>query len=142
MSHVQTVMPLKLAAIATIVLSTGLCWSELAIAMPLKPGAYSWASNYIQIAQKGSRLCYQGFSARGTLVSSLAPDSKKSGFYRLHGAKDLFIRQDSPTQISYGSLDNLLPYTVNGEFGTQLTPEMQQCLNSSKPFSKQQMSTR
>lgn len=135
-------MKLKVAAVMAIAVPSWLFLSERAIAIPLKPGAYSWASNYIQIAQKASRLCYQGFSARGTFVSSLSPVPKKAGFYRLDGSKDLFIRQDNPTQISYGSLANLLPYTINREFGTQLTPDMQQCLNSSKPFSKQQISDR
>lgn len=135
-------MKLKLAVISAIVFPSWLLLSELAIAMPLKPGAYSWASNSIQIAKKGSRLCYQGFSARGILISSLSPVPKQAGLYRLDSSKDLFIRQDSPTQISYGSLDNLLPYKADREFGTQPTPGMQQCLNSSKPYSKQQTSTR
>lgn len=135
-------MKLKFVAAVAISLPTWLFWSAAAIAMPLKPGAYSWASNYIQVAKKGSRFCYQGFSARGTFVSSLSPAPKKPGFYQLDGSKNLFLRQDNPTQISYGSLDNLLPYKVDRAFGTQLTPEMQQCLNSSKPYSKQQTPTR
>lgn len=135
-------MKLKLAVMVAIALPGWLLLSELAIARPLKPGAYSWASNYIQIAKKGSRLCYQGFSTRGTLISSLSPGPKQSGLYRLDSSKDLFIRQDNLTQISYGSLDNLLPYKADRELGTQLTPGMQQCLNSSKPYSKQQTSTR
>ncbi len=135
-------MKLKLSVVAAIALPSWLFLSELAIAMPLKPGGYNWASNYIQIAKKGSRFCYQGFSARGTLISSLSPDSKKSGLYRLDVSKDLLIRQDSSTQISYGAIDNMLPYQVDPKFGTQLSSEMQQCLNSSKPYSKQQTAKR
>jgi hypothetical protein len=133
---------MKLKLVATIALPVWFFLSEGAIATPLKPGAYSWASKYIQIANKGNRFCYQGFSANGTFISSLSPDAKKPGVYRLDGAQNLYIRQDSPTKISFGSLDNLLPYNTNPEFGTKLSAEMQQCLNSSKPYSKQQSAGR
>jgi hypothetical protein len=135
-------MKLKFAVVITIALPAWVLLSAGAIAMPLQPGAYSSASRYIQIAKKGTRYCYQGFSARGTFVSSLSPDPKKAGHYRLDGSQDLFIRQDSPTQISFGSLSNPLTYKTNSEFGNQLSDDMQQCLNSSKPYSRQQTSGR
>lgn len=121
--------------------TTLLAWNlatTTATAMPLKPGLYRWASKYIQIAQKGDRLCYQGSTARASLTASLQRDSQNPEIYRLHGAKDLVVKQNQADQILYGSRDNLLPYTAEAEPNLELNPAMQQCLKSTKPYYKQQ----
>lgn len=133
---------MKLRKTISIAVPFWLAFSPLAQAMPLQPGAYSWGSKYIQIAQKGDRWCYQGFVARATSIASITPDPEHSGLYQLTGMKNAVLRQDKLDQISYGSQENLLPYKADPEFGTELTAEMQQCLNSEKPYYKLIQATR
>lgn len=114
----------------------------VAQAVPLQAGAYSWGSRYIQIARKGDRWCFQGFSARATSIASLSPDAKRPGLYRLHGPVEALVRQDNAKQLSYGSPNNLMPYASDREFGSEITPEMQKCLNAKTPYFKQIQSTR
>lgn len=111
-------------------------------AMPLQPGAYSSGSRYIQLARRGDRWCFQGFSARATSISSLSPDPQMPAAYRLAGTQNSVVRQDRVGQVSYGSADNLLPYQANLQFGNDLSAAMNQCLNSQKPYYKQIQSTR
>ncbi len=130
--------------IAAIAIAFPLCctWAAVAHALPLQPGAYSWASNYIQIAKRGDRWCYQGFTVRATVISSMSPDPKQRHLYHIDGMKGVVLRQDRPDQISYGDIKNLLPYAANREFGTTLTAEMTQCLNAKQSYYKQIKSTR
>lgn len=111
-------------------------------ALPLQPGLYSMGSKYIQIARNGDRWCFQGFSARATSISSLSPDPKNPSLYRLHGTADAVVRQERPDQLAYGSTENLLPYSVNRQIGSDLSTEMKQCLNTSRPYHKMIRSTR
>ncbi|MBF2026207.1 MAG: hypothetical protein IGS48_05480 [Oscillatoriales cyanobacterium C42_A2020_001] len=119
-----------------------LVFTEVANALPLQPGSYSWGSKYIQIAKKGDRFCYQGFSARATLIASLSPHPKYPNLHQIAGSKEMVVRQDSPDQLSYGSVNHLLPYPRDRQFGSELTAEMKQCLNAQKPYYKQKTSTR
>ncbi len=120
----------------------GLVGFARAEAMPLQPGAYSAGSRYIQIARRGDRWCFQGFSVRATSISSLTPDPRTPSLYRLAGTKDSVVRQDRVDQLAYGSAANLLPYPANPQFGNDLSAEMKQCLNTQKPYYKQIQSTR
>lgn len=133
---------MKLIKTIAIAAPTWLVLSTSAHAIPLQTGAYSWGSNYIQIARKGDRFCYQGFTARATSISSLAPDPQQPDLYKLAGMKNAVLRQDTPDRISYGSKENLLPYAADPTFGTELTTEMKQCLNAKRPYYKQIRSTR
>ena len=129
----------QILAIAACTLPLCFSFPSSAQAMPLQPGSYSWASKYIQIAKKGDRWCYQGSTARASLIASLSADPKSPDLYRLHNS-DLVIRQDRPDQISFGSKDNLLPYNRDRETGTETEVNfwMRQCLNSKAPYYKQQ----
>lgn len=121
------------------------CWlasTGIANALPLQPGSYSWGSRYIQIAKQGDRFCYQGFSARATLIASLSPHPQYAELYQLAGSKNMVVRQDSPDQLSYGSVDNLLAYPRDRQFNSELSADMKQCLNSQKPYYKQKKSAR
>ncbi len=109
-------------------------FASAAKAMPPQPGFYSWASKYIQIAKKGDRLCYQGFSSSATMVASVQQDAENPSLYRLHTLKDAALKQDKPDEILYGAEDNLLPYAATKKAPQKLSAEMQRCLNSKKPF--------
>jgi hypothetical protein len=125
-------MKLRTIAIATTLLSLGLALP--AAALPLQAGVYRVGSRYIQIAQKGRRMCFRGFSTNGVTTASIAPDTKNPGFYRINGYKDTVVRQQDPNILLIGELNNLSPYEADNEFPRDLTDDLKRCLNSQKPF--------
>lgn len=123
--------------VATEFLLLGMASAAIAHGLPLQVGAYrSGANNYIQIAQKGDRLCYQGFSSRGTSVGSISPDPKLQGFYRISGFDDGVLYQPELETLLFGSPHQLSKYTADYQFSREISPTLQQCLNAKEPFSK------
>ncbi|MFB8788101.1 MAG: hypothetical protein U7123_04470 [Potamolinea sp.] len=128
-------MKLRFLPITTIGLflcSLGLAMPS--IALPLQVGVYRVGSTYIQIAQKGNRLCFRGFSARGATTASIYPDSENPGFYKINGLTDLVISQQDPKTLLFGNLNSLSSYEADYEFPRDITDDLQRCLQSKKTF--------
>ncbi len=135
----------------------------------LEEGLY-WGggSRYIQIAKKssltgdadGDRYCYQGYSSNGMLISSLKlkiPRYQTGIDYEVYvlespqksSLNNLAILQYgfSPNKIIFGkpvgrSVREGLVYEQDGVAATAVTPELQECLNSTQPYFKQILSGR
>jgi len=95
------------------------------------------SSNYIQIAVKGDRLCYNGFSSRGSAVGSIAPDPIQ-GVYRINGLDNLVLYQQDIRTLLYGEVNQMNTY--DADYGTARTigTTLQQCLDSNAPFFKRE----
>ncbi|MCY7324413.1 MAG: hypothetical protein LH660_22090 [Phormidesmis sp. CAN_BIN36] len=124
--------------IATL-LSCGMTSAATATGLPLQVGMYRMgASNYIQIAVKGDRLCYNGFSSRGSAVGSIAPDPKFQDVYRINGLDNLVLYQQDIKTLLYGEVNQMNAYEA--DYGTARTigTTLQQCLDSNSPFFKRE----
>lgn len=131
-------MKLKSSSITTIgTILFALGFSMPAFSLPLQVGVYSVGSRYIQIAQKGSRLCYRGFSANGATTASITHDSEHSGFYFVNGFNDIVLYQQDTESLLFGEKNNLQPYKANYGFPDNLGDDLQRCLQSQKPFYQQ-----
>ncbi len=130
----------------------------------LEEGLY-WGggSRYIRIAKKeasgdrSERVCYQGFSANGSMIASLKLKIPRyeTGIdyevYVLESSKknnstnqnDFAILQYafSPEKITFGKLVKRFVkgsvYVREGVAATDTTPELQECLKSNQPYFKQ-----
>jgi len=102
------------------------------------------------LTNEGDRYCYSGFSANGTIVASLNLKIPRyqTGIdyevYTLHGVNNLAIQQYAAKrdQITFGKLVGRfvrggLVYKRDGDVSTARSPELQECLNSNKPYFKQ-----
>jgi len=100
----------------------------------LIPGLYNRASYYIQIAQKGDRLCYQGMSRNGITVASISPI--KSGYKIAGDGRESTVRQINAQTIEFGigSQDYYILQSATSSVGGTL----EACLNSRGRFSKQE----
>lgn len=138
-------------------------------AQALEEGLY-WGggSRYITIVKKANtgqkgdrdRFCYQGFSNNGSLVASLKltipryQTGMDYEIYSLQGSAlntktNLAVQQFAfkRDEITFGSLVGRfvrggMIYKREGDVGAQLSPELQECLNSRKPYFKQILSGR
>lgn len=122
----------SITTIGTILFSLG--FSLPAVALPLQVGVYRVGSRYIQIAQKGNRLCFRGFSARGATTASITPDSEHPDFYLINGLNDTVLHQKDLKTLFFGEMNNLELYEVNYSFPGDITDDLQRCLQSQKPF--------
>lgn len=128
---------MKLSLLLTVLGLLGIASSAIAGGLPLQVGAYRLGtSNYIQIAQKGDRLCYQGFSNRGSSVGSITSDPKLSDFSRINGFEDAALYQLDLETLLFGPLHQLTKYTADYSFSRTISPTLQQCLDAREPFSK------
>ncbi len=134
------ILPVAIA-LTTSAIALSLSPMARAQATPLKPGLYRWGSNYIQLAQRGDRWCFQGFTARATTIASLSRNGKAPHRYQVHGMGAI-VQQERPDQLAYGTADNLLPYAAEASADTTLTPKMVACLNSRRPYFQRIHSTR
>lgn len=131
-------------------------------AQAIEEGLY-WGggSRYIRIAKQASptgdadRICYHGFSPNGSTIVSLKLEIPRyqTGIdyevYSLQALKksnldNFAILQDgfSPNKITFGKLVGRfvregLVYEHDGKASTDVTPELQECLNSTLPYFKQ-----
>jgi hypothetical protein len=130
---------MKLRMLALTLLSCGVTPAAMANGLPLQVGMYrTGASNYIQIAVKGDRLCYNGFSSRGSAVGSISPDPKLQGVYRVNGLDNLVLYQQDIKTLLYGEVNQMNAY--DADYGTARTigTTLQQCLDSNAPFFKRE----
>ena len=131
-------------------------------AQALEEGIY-WGggSRYISIFKqadptgKSDRVCYSGFSSNGAMIASLNLKIPRyqTGIdyevYTLHGANNLAIQQYAfkRDQITFGKLVGRfvregLVYKREQDAEKERSPELQECLNSTKPYFKQILSGR
>ncbi|PZO37674.1 MAG: hypothetical protein DCF19_18500 [Pseudanabaena frigida] len=138
-------------------------------AQAIEEGLY-WGggSRYIRIAKQASsmgnsdsdRVCYHGFSPNGSVITSLKLEIPRyqTGIdyevYRLQAPKtnnlaNLAIQQNtaSPDKITFGKLVGRFvregsEYKRDGYSASDGTPELQECLDSTKPYFKQILSGR
>jgi hypothetical protein len=104
---------------------------------------------------EGDRYCYMGTSSNGTMIASLNLKIPRyqTGIdyevYTLQGIKNLAIQQYAfkRDQITFGKLVGRfvrggLVYQREDNGGIERSPELQECLNSRKPYFKQILSGR
>ncbi len=142
---------------------------EIGEAQAIEEGLY-WGggSRYIRIAKQASsmgnsdsdRVCYHGFSPSGSVITSLKLEIPRyqTGIdyevYRLQAPKtnnlaNLAIQQNaaSSDKITFGKLVGRFvregsEYKRDGYSASDVTPELQECLDSTKPYFKQILSGR
>ena len=146
--------------VAIALTSIGSIFMAVSAAQALEEGLY-WGggSRYIQIVKQASptgdadrdRYCYQGSSSNGTMISSLklVIPRYQTGIdyevYSLQGSKNnLSIQQNAASQdkITFGTLVGRfvregLVYKRERDTGKERSPDLQGCLNSTKPYFKQ-----
>ncbi|MFN4834736.1 MAG: hypothetical protein ACK6CP_07405 [Pseudanabaena sp.] len=126
-------------------------------AQALEEGIY-WGggSRYISIFKQANptsesdRYCYSGSSPNGAMIASLNIKIPRylTGLdyevYTLQGVKNLAIQQYAfkRDQITFGKLVGRFVregsvYKREGNVSTERSPELQECLNSNKPYFKQ-----
>ncbi len=136
-------------------------------AQALEEGLY-WGggSRYIRIAKQAEskdrqeRICYHGFSPNGSMIVSLklAIPRYQTGIdyevYTLQVPKNSNLDNFailqygySPNKITFGKLVGRfvragLVYEQDGVATTDVTPELQECLNSNQPYFKRILSGR
>lgn len=130
---------MKLQMLMATLLSCGTATAATANGLPLQVGMYRMgSSNYIQIAVKGDRLCYSGFSPRGSVVGSIAPDPKLAGAYQINGLDNLVLYQQDIKTLLYGEVNQLNSYASDYGAARTIGKTLQQCLDSSSPFFKRE----
>jgi len=99
---------------------------------------------------ESDRYCYRGSSPNGAMIASLNIKIPRylTGLdyevYTLQGVKNLAIQQYAfkRDQITFGKLVGRFVregsvYKREGNVSTERSPELQECLNSNKPYFKQ-----
>ncbi len=130
---------MKLRMVMVMLLSCGMTPAATASGLPLQVGMYRMgSSNYIQVAVKGDRLCYNGFSSRGSAVGSIEPDSKLQGVYRINGLDNLVLYQQDIKTLLYGEVNQMNAYSSDYETPRTIGTTLQQCLDSNSPFFKRE----
>ena len=120
-------------------LTSGTVTAATATGLPLQAGIYHMGtSNYIQIAVKGDRLCYNGFSSRGSAVGSIVPDPKLQDVYRINGLDNLVVYQQDIKTLLYGEVHQMDAYAADYETARTIGTTLQQCLDSNSPFFKRE----
>ncbi len=144
-------------AMTAIALSFGSNFISVNSAQALEEGIY-WGggSRYISIfkqansTEESDRYCYSGSSPNGTMIASLKLKIPRyqTGIdyevYTLQGVNNLAIQQYAAKrdQITFGKLVGRfvregLVYKRDGNVSAERSPELQKCLNSTKPYFKQ-----
>jgi len=107
-------------------------------ALPLQVGVYhGGGSRYIQIAQKQNKICFKGFSSNGVTVASVTADTKRDNFYKINEFEGAFLLQQDKDTLLFGPANQLSKYVADYGFSRDLDDDLQDCLNSQKPFFKQ-----
>lgn len=111
--------------------------------LPLRSSTYfAGGGGYVQIAVQGERICYRGFSGRGSVVASLTPDPENSGFYKINGLEDLVFAQQDNRTILMGPISQLDRYKADNRSPSPTNTILQQCLDSNQPFYRRTDGTR
>ncbi|MCC3405563.1 MAG: hypothetical protein JGK17_08210 [Microcoleus sp. PH2017_10_PVI_O_A] len=120
------------------VFSIALATEKSLAALPLQEGVYhGGGSRYIQIAQKANIICFKGFSPNGVTVASVTADPIRQNSYKINGFDGIVLRQQDKDTLFFGPANQLIKYIENSGFSRDLDSDLQQCLNSQKPFFKQ-----
>ncbi|MCC3434245.1 MULTISPECIES: hypothetical protein [unclassified Microcoleus] len=107
-------------------------------ALPLQVGVYhGGGSRYIQIAEKQNRICFKGFSSNGVTVASVTADTKRENFYKINKFEGGFLLQQDKDTLLFGPVNESSKYVADYGFPRNLDNDLQECLNSQKPFFKQ-----
>lgn len=104
-----------------------------ATAFPVQAGFYQNRDRIFQIAARGDRVCYQGFSGNRLITASVSRDRDHDGFYTAHDTREYFYQQDLETMLA-GSLHDLRVYRRTDEFPPRLDPILQDCLADDDDF--------
>lgn len=114
---------------------------DSASARPLRPGFYYIGSRYIQISTKGNRICYEGISRHGRLISSVVRDSSYLSLYRVQAFDSMdskegprYLLSLKPDSLYFGDFLGISSYKYENQTRVNISRELQQCLNSSQPF--------
>ncbi|MCU0545822.1 MAG: hypothetical protein MUE44_27270 [Oscillatoriaceae cyanobacterium Prado104] len=127
---------IDLGAIA--VFSIALAAEKSLANLPLQEGVYhGGGSRYIHIAQKANRICFKGFSPNGVTVASVTGDANRQNSYKINGFDGIVLKQQDKDTLLFGPANQLIKYIANSGFPRDLDSDLQQCLNSQKPFFKQ-----
>lgn len=103
--------------------------------LPLQEGIYyGGGSRYIQIAAKGERLCFHGYSGRGAAIASITPNPSSEGFYRIYGGIGSVLYQQDLKTLLFGSTDRLFSYEADNNLEWNISNSLQKCLESDAPF--------
>jgi hypothetical protein len=113
---------------------------KAAAGLPLQVGTYRYGSAYIQIANQGDRLCYQGSTATGATTASLTPDPNMPGFYRVSGWDDTLLSQETNHSILFGSKHQLNSIEVDNGVPSEVGAVLQSCLDSREAFHQEEKS--
>ncbi|NJR21996.1 MAG: hypothetical protein HC786_07410 [Richelia sp. CSU_2_1] len=118
--------------------SIALASEQSLAALPLQTGVYhGGGSRYIQIAQKANRICFKGFSPNGVTVASVTAETNPPNTYKINGFDGLILKQQDKDTLLFGQTNQLNKYTTNSGFPKEVDSDLQQCLNSQKPFFQQ-----
>jgi hypothetical protein len=127
---------IKLGSIA--ICSIALATEKSLATLPLQVGVYhGGGSRYIQIAQKSNRICFKGFSPNGVTVASVAAEASNPNTYKINGFDGLILKQQDKDTLLFGQTNQLTKYITNSGFPKEVDDDLQQCLNSQKPFFQQ-----
>ena len=139
-------------------LEEGIYWGGgsryISIFKQVNPKPSSSNNSPFSLINDGDRYCYSGSSANGTMIASLKLEIPRyqTGIdyevYTLQGIKqgvnNLAIQQYAAKrdQITFGKLVGRfvregLVYKRDGDVSKERSPELQNCLNSTKPYLKQ-----
>lgn len=100
---------------------------------PLQVGQYESYNNYLDVFQKGERICMRATSNNGSTVASVYVNSNDPNIYQIANYSDsMQLKQIDSTTISFGGRN----YTKQGDAGfPQNTPDIvQKCLDSTDIF--------
>jgi len=99
---------------------------------PLQVGNYESDSYYLEVLQRGERICIRVMSRNASTVASVYVDSNNPNFYQVPNYSDWNLMQKSATTISFGGRD----YTREAESGfpQNIDQVEQDCLGSKNRF--------
>ncbi|MCY7383062.1 MAG: hypothetical protein LH628_10880, partial [Microcoleus sp. CAN_BIN18] len=76
-------------------------------------------------------------SSNGVTVASVTADTKRENFYKINKFEGRFLLQQDKDTLLFGPVNQLSYYVADYGFPRNLDDDLQQCLNSQKPFFKQ-----
>ncbi|MBD2102316.1 hypothetical protein [Leptolyngbya sp. FACHB-261] len=99
---------------------------------PLRVGLYRANNNYLEILQRGERICMRVTSRNGSTVASVHVDPQDPDSYGATNYEDSTLKQKSPTTISFVGFI----FTEDNELGfsQEVDDVEQECLDSTRRF--------
>jgi len=108
-------------------------------ALPLQEGVYRIGSKYIHLGSKGDRVCYEGFSARGSMTASVAPHPTLPDFFVVNlplqaEQEPSVLHQPSIGHLLYGTVHRLTDWEADYQIPYNQSDRLKRCLESTQPF--------